>query len=282
MPYHDLRQFLSVLEERGLLSEVTHPVDKDWEIAAVCRVNFQDIPVQERTALLFSNIEGFDIPLVAGVLGGSDAVYAAALDTSVDQVLDKWTNGVQSPIPPRLVPQGPCQEHVITGDQVDVQILPHPVWTVGEDPGPYVTAPYVVSKHPETGVRNVGTYRLQIKGPTRLGMMAQPRQGVARRIRANEANEQPTEVAIVIGADPVVGLVSVTAFPQGQDELALAGGIRGAPIDVVHCRTVDLEVPATAEIVIEGRVLPQVRELEVPSASTPASWARVARTSWSK
>src|SRR4051812_6354030 len=95
MPYHDLRQFLSVLEERGLLSQVTRPVNKDWEIAAVCRVNFQDVPVQERTALMFSNIQGYDIPLVAGVLGGSDAIYAAALDTSVDHVLDKWTSGVQ-------------------------------------------------------------------------------------------------------------------------------------------------------------------------------------------
>ena len=264
MAYHDLRHFLSVLEERGLLSRVSRPVDKDWEIAAVCRVNFQDVPVQQRTALMFTDLTGYDIPLVAGVLGGSDAIYAAALDTEVDQVLDTWTRGVQSPIVPALVSKGLCQEHVLTGNAVDVQRLPHPVWTVGQDPGPYVTAPYVISKDPRSGVRNVGTYRLQVKGPDRMGMMANRRQGISAHIAANEAAARPTEVAIVIGADPVVGLVSVTAFPQGQDELALAGGIRGAPIEVVRCCSVDLEVPATAEIVIEGRVLPGVREQEGP------------------
>src|SRR5487761_1137683 len=97
--YDDLRSFLAALDERGLLSRITKPVDKDWEISAVCRVNFQSVPDSERTALMFTNIEGFDVPLVVGVLGGSEEIYALALDTTIDQVLDKWSRGVQAPIP---------------------------------------------------------------------------------------------------------------------------------------------------------------------------------------
>lgn len=262
--YQDLREYLGVLDERGLLSRIDRPVDKDWEVAAVCRVNFQDVPSRERTALMFTHVAGHSQPLVAGVLGGSDAIYAAALGTTVDRVVDVWTEGARSPIPAVTVGSGACQENVLLGAEADVCLFPHPVWTVGQDPGPYITSAYVVSKDPETGVRNVGTYRLQIKARDHMGMMASARQGVARHIAKHEALDRPTDVAIVIGTDPVVGLTSVTPFPQGQDELAVAGGVRGAPVPVVRCRTVDLEVPATAEIVIEGHVPPHTRELEGP------------------
>lgn len=262
--YEDLRAHLRALEERGLLSRVTRPVDKDWEIAAVCRANFQSVPDAERTALMFTNVKGFDVPLVAGVLGGSEAIYALALETSVDTVLDKWTAGVQTPIKPVRVDAGPCQENVLLGEDVDITMFPHPIWTVGQDAGPYITGPFIISRDPENGIGNVGTYRLQVKAPDRMGMMVSPTHGTAQHIRKNEAAGRDTEVAIVIGAEPVFGLVSVASFPHGQDEMALAGGIRGAAIPVVACRTVDLEVPATAEIVIEGRVKAGVRELEGP------------------
>jgi UbiD family decarboxylase len=213
---------------------------------------------------MFTNVEGFSIPVVAGVLGGSDEIYATALSTSVDKVLDTWTSGARSPIPPRLIDDGPVHENVLLGDEADVCRLPHPVWTVGQDPSAYITAACVISKDPDTRVGNVGTYRFQIKDPRRLGMMASARQGVARHIAKNDAQDQPTEIAVVLGPEPVVGLTSVSSFPHGQDELAIAGGIRGAAVPVVRCRTLDLEVPATAEIVIEARVLPRVRELEGP------------------
>jgi UbiD family decarboxylase len=262
--YEDLRSYLSALDERGLLSRVTRSVDKDWEVAAVCRRNFYAVPDAERTALMFTNVEGFDVPLVAGALGGSEAIYATALETSVDQVLDKWTRGVQSPIAPVRVDRGPCQENVLLGEDVDVTMFPHPIWTVGQDAGPYITGPFIISRDPENGIGNVGTYRLQVKGPDRLGMMVSPIHGTAHHIRKNEAAGRDTEIAIVIGTEPVFGLVSVTSFPHGADEMALAGGIRGAAIPVVPCRTVDLDVPATAEIVIEGRVKAGVREAEGP------------------
>lgn len=264
MAYSDFQAYLNVLEQRGLLTRVTRAVDKDWEIAAVCRVHFQDIPTNERSALMFTNIKGFETPLVAGALGGSPYIYAAALESTVDQVLDRWSRGIKSPLAPERVRDGLCHENVLLGEACDLQRFPHPIWTVGRDPGPYITSPYIISKDPETGVRNVGTYRLQVKGPRRMGMMTTGRKGIDVHVRKNAAAGKDTEVAIVIGADPVVGLVSVTTFPENHDELAIAGGIRQEPLPVVRCRTVDLEVPATAEIVIEGHVISGVREAEGP------------------
>ncbi|HLI27254.1 MAG TPA: UbiD family decarboxylase, partial [Chloroflexota bacterium] len=129
---------------------------------------------------------------------------------------------------------------------------------------PFQTSALVISRDPETGVRNVGTYRVQMKGPRRTGLMVNPPRNMTQHIRKHEAAGRDTEVAIVIGADPVVGLCGVTPFPYGQDELALAGGVRGAPVEVVRCKTVDLEVPATAEIVIEGYIPCGGREWEGP------------------
>ena len=150
------------------------------------------------------------------------------------------------------------------GEQANIEMLPAPVWTVGQDPGPYHTSPFVISRDPQTRTPNVGTYRLQVKGPRKGGLMINPQRGMRLHIQKNEAQGAGTQAAIVFGTDPVIGLTSVSPFPMGVDELAAAGGIRGEPVEVVRCRTVDLEVPATAEIVIEGRVPFQGTEPEGP------------------
>ena len=198
--YQDFREYLSTLDARSLLSTISRPVDKDWEIAAVCRVAFQDIPSRERPALKFTNIQGHSVPLVAGVLGGSDQIYATALSTTVDKVLDVWSGGARNPIPPVLVDDGPVHENVHLAGDVDVRRLPHPIWTVGQDPGPYITSACVISKDPETGVRNVGTYRFQIKGRDRLGMMASPRQGVG----GNPPSSNPSALLTYAAGLPVI------------------------------------------------------------------------------
>lgn len=263
MPYKDLREYLHVLEEKGLLCHVTAEVDKDWEISAVCRRTFRTIPQQRRPALMFDCIKGHTIPLVVGILGGSREIYATALETDQAGVFAKWEGG-KNPIPPRRVESGPCQEVVHMGEEANIEILPTPVWTVGQDPGPYHTSPFVISRDPETGIQNVGTYRLQVKGPRRGGFMINPQRNMRQHLQKNDAQGRPTEAAIVFGTDPVVGLTSVSPFPYGVDELAAAGGIRGEPVEVVRCLTVDLQVPATAEIVVEGRIPFQGREQEGP------------------
>ena len=264
MPYRDLREYLEVLEKKGLLCHVEAEVDKDWEISAVCRRAFQRIPQDRRPALMFDRIRNHSMPLVIGVLGGSRRIYATALETDVEGVLDKWESGGKNPLKAERVEKGQCQEVVHKGEDADLEMLPAPIWSVTEDPGPYHTSPFVISRDPETGIQNVGVYRVQVKGPQRAGLMINPPRNMNHHIRKNESQEQATDVALVFGTDPVVGLTAVTPFPYGVNELEVAGGVRGEPVEVVRCLTVDLEVPATAEIVVEGRVPCQGREPEGP------------------
>jgi len=263
MAYRDLREYLKALELRGKLHHVKKEVDPDWEVAAVMRRTFQRIPPARRPAMMFEKVRGHAMPLVAGILGASPEVYALALETSVDQISDTWARAQTNPIPPVTVATGPVKEHILKGDRADVGTLPLCVWTRGEDPAPYVTGPCVVSKDPETGERNMGTYRLQLKGPRKFGLwLSNTWRDMYPHLMKNEAKGQPTPCAIVIGCDPPVPLTSV-ARVRG-DEFGVAGGLRGAPLEVVKCETNDLEVPAHAEIVIEGFVPAGVREQEGP------------------
>ena len=263
MAYADLRQYLQRLEEKGLLCHVTAEVDKDWEISAVCRHAFRTIPQERRPALMFDCIKGFKIPLVVGILGGSREIYATALESEPDRLWETWERS-KNLIPPRLVEKGVCQEVVHLGAEANLEVLPAPIWTVGQDPGPYHTSPFIVTRDPETGIPNLGTYRVQVKGPRRAGIMINPNRHGRIHMEKHEALGKDTEMAIVLGTDPVVGLTSVSPFPYGVDELAAAGGIRGEAVEVVRCKTVDLLVPATAEIVVEGRIRCGAREGEGP------------------
>jgi UbiD family decarboxylase len=265
MAYADLREYLSVLEKKGKLKRVKKQVDKDWELAAVCRQLFHKIAPEKRPALLFENVKGFSIPVAAGVLGASKQIYALGLETdSVEGINCKWDHALGNPIPPRMVKTGPCKENVLHGDQVNISKLPVPVWTVGEDPGPFFTSPYVITKDPETGNRNVGTYRMQVKGPNKTGFLIGVRQDAAWHIKRNNELNKPTPVAVVIGADPSIGYVSVSKMSDALDEFAVAGALRGEPVDLVPCETVPLEVPATAEIVLEGEIPANTLEPEGP------------------
>jgi UbiD family decarboxylase len=264
MAYNDLQEYLARLEAAGKLHRVAKPVDPAWEVAAVTRQTFDQYGWDERPALCFERVGESEYPLVVGVVGGSPAIYAHALSTTVDQIDELWRRAQQQPIDPVLVPDGQCKEVVVRDDDVNLQIFPHAVWTPGADPGPYITAPLVVTKDPETGGRNVGTYRLQVKGPRRLGIYMTPTQHGARHLAKHEQAGQDMPVAVVIGADPTVVLASVTKFPYTMDEYRVAGGLRGEPVPLVRCETADLEVPAHAEIVLEGVIRAGFREDEGP------------------
>jgi UbiD family decarboxylase len=265
MAYKDLREYMAALEEKGKLKRVTKEVDKDWEIAAVCRQLFKKISPYKRPAVVFENVKGFKIPVTAGVLGASKEIYALGLETdSVEGINRKWDHALEHPIPPRMVKTGPCKENILHGDQVDILKLPVPIWTVGEDPGPFFTSPYVITKDPDTGIRNVGTYRMQVKGPAKTGFLIGVRQDAAWHLRKNDQQNKPTPVAVVLGSDPSIGYVSVSKMSDALDEFAVAGGLRGEPVDLVPCETIPLEVPATAEIVLEGEIPPNALEHEGP------------------
>lgn len=260
MAYRDLRDYLKVLDEAGCLHHIRTEVDKEWEIAAVCRLVFQDIPEEQRPALIFDNVKGHTIPVCAGVLGASRWVYAMALETKPEEIPEKWARAQRTPIPPRLAGDGPVHEIIKRGDAANLLELPVPVWTRRHDPGPYLTAPCVITRDPETGHLNVGTYRCQIKGPRKIGMWVNFHQHARRHIEPQRLAGIRVPVAIVLGPDPAVSLCSVSRIVYGVDELAVAGGLRGAPLDIVKSATSDLPVPATSEIVIEGEILPDLEE----------------------
>jgi UbiD family decarboxylase len=265
MAYHDLREYVAILEKHGKLKRVTKEVDKDWEIAAVCRQLFKKIAPSKRPAVIFENVKGFNIPVVAGVLGASREIYALGLQTeTVEGINRKWDHALGNPIAPRMVKDGPCKENILHGEQVDITKLPVPTWTVGEDPAPFFTSPYLITKDPDTGVRNVGTYRMQVKGSNKTGLLIGRRQDAAMHIQKNNARNKPTPLAVVIGADPSIGYVSVSKMSESLDEFAVAGALRGQPVDLVPCETVPLEVPATAEIVLEGEIPANAVEPEGP------------------
>lgn len=272
MPYKDMRDYLATLDKLGKLHHVKTEVDKDWEIAAVCRKLFQSIPTAKRPAIIFDNVKGSSVPVVAGMLGASPEVYALALETTPDKILDKWTHALQNPIQPVKVTEAPCQEVIHLGDAVDLYQIPVPIWTVEHDPAPFFTSPCVITVDPESGVGNVGTYRMQIKGKNRTGIGGFHIDGVqhfAIHLRKYKALGKKMPVAVVNGADPSIPLTSVTRVPYELDELAVAGGLRGEAVPVVACKTVPLVVPATAEYVLEGWIDPEKLEFEGPFGEYP-------------
>ena len=274
MPYADLRAYLATLEEKGKLKRVRKEVDKDWEIAAVCRQLFKKIAPEKRPALLFENVKGFSMPVAAGVLGASKDIYAIGLETdSVEGINRKWDHALEHPIPPRLVKTGPCKENIWHADRVDLLSLPVPIWTVGEDPGPFLTSPYVITKDPETGNRNVGTYRMQVKGRNKTGFLIGMRQDAAWHVRKNDAENRPTPVAVVLGTDPAIGYVSVSKMSDALDEFAVAGALRGKPVDLVPCETVRSKCRRPPRLYSRAKFLLIRWRTKGRLANTPGTWA---------
>jgi UbiD family decarboxylase len=269
MVYGDLREYLDELEKHGKLKHVKPEVDITWEVACIARWVFQAVPENERYGLMFDHPKGFDIPIVTGVFGASREIYAIALGTTTDRIFEKWYEALKNPISPKEVKAGSVQEVVEEGEDVDLYKIPIPTWTPGKDGGPYLTAPCVITKDPETGLQNVGTYRTQIQTRNRTGILIMPPKDIGIHFYNHyEPKGKGMPVAVAFGVDPSIGLASLTRVPYGVDELAVAGGLRGSPIETVRGITVDLQVPARAEYVIEGEVLPHVREKEGPFGET--------------
>lgn len=263
MAYRDFRHYLKVLEQKGKLRRVKKEVDKDWELACIARWVFQSLPENERYGLQFENVKGFDVPVVLGALGASREVYALALETTADKIYEKWCQALSQPIPPRPVEEAPVKEVIKKGKEVNLLEVPVPVFTPGRDDGPYVSSSAVITKDPDTGIQNVGNYRQRIIARDRVGILIAPTQHIGMHyFHKYQPRNEPMPIAISIGNDPTVALTAVAKIPYGVDELCVAGGFRGEGIPVVRAETVDLMVPANAEYVIEGYVLPHARDKE--------------------
>lgn len=189
-----------------------------------------------------------------------------AMRCEPQEISDAWTKAQLNPIGPQMVETGPVQEEVHVGDKLlehgGMEEFPVPISTPGFDNAPYLTAANWVSKDPETGIRNIGNYRSMVKSRTRLGFMARGTQHLRIQWEKSRKLGRPLQAAIAIGPTPNVGLTATAKVPLGIDEYAVAGGIAGEPVKLVKCKTVDIEVPATAEIVLEGELPVDVIEQE--------------------
>ena len=267
-PPLDFQHHLRLLEERGLLTRIDRVIDKDSELHPLVRWQFQGgLAEEQRRAFLFTNVvdgsgRRYDIPVAVGALGASPAIYAVGMGKPVDDIGDAWTRAIAAPIPPVVVSTGACQEVVTRGSDLlrpgeGLARLPIPVSTPGFDSAPYLTATLCVTRDPESGVQNMGTYRGALKAQDRLGVRMSSRPGGAGGYlhwRKYQKRKEPMPCAIVIGCAPVVLFTGPQKLPVDQDEMAVAGGLAGGPIRIVKAITVDLYVPADAEIVIVGLI----------------------------
>jgi len=258
MSFSDLRTFINALEEAGDLIRIDEEIETKHGIAAYIRKT-SDI---SGPALFFERVKGFSIPVVGGLFAHRRRAVMA-LNTTSEEAVSTFLAARDNLLPTRIVKSGPCKEVICVGKEADLLRLPVPTYCA-DDSGPYITAGVVISKDPEDGSKNASIYRMEVKGKRRLGVLSEPPHHLGIHFRSAEALGKPLEVAVALGVAPGVLIATQWEAPYGVDELTLAGALQGKAIDVVKCETVDLEVPATAEIVIEGKMLPKVRENEGP------------------
>ena len=274
MRFKDIREFAAFLESRGELRRVPAPVSRDLEITEITdRVIKSGGP-----ALLFENVVGYEAPLLINMFGTHQrtawALGVEHLDELVARVrrLLSLTQGPPTGLGarlgalsdvlgvararPKLVRRAPCQEVVLTGSDVDLNVMPAlKCWPL--DAGRFITLPLVITRDPDSGRRNVGTYRMQIYDERTAGLHWQTHKvGAAHHDAGVRGGLERLEVAVAVGGDPATIWAGSMPLPPDLDELAIAGVIRGEAVQVVKCKTVDLEVPANAEYVIEGYVTP--------------------------
>lgn len=276
--YDDIDSHLSKLDALGLLYTVDRAIDKDTELHPLVRWQYRGgIPEADRKAFLFTNIvdgAGRSYPgarVAVGALAGTRRIYALGMNKPEADIGKTWLDAMAHPIAPRKVDQAPCQEVVTIGDALaiagnGVDALPVPISTPGYDTAPYFTAALWVSCDPDTGIQNMGLYRGNLKAPDRVAVMMERSTlaGGAVHWLKYKALGKPMPVAAVLGAPPLVTFTGPQKLPLDCDEIGVAGGLAGRPINVVKCRTVDLWVPAEAHVVVEGLIDTDKLEPEGP------------------
>ncbi len=279
MAYQDLQSFLKDLEKADELLRIKEPISPYLEIT-----EFTDrISKQHGPALLFENVVGYKTPVLTNAFGSFKRITMAlgvnSLETLGQQILDFLQ--VEAPdslikklrllpklkrlsnIFPKLVKTAPCQEVVLKDEEVDLNKFPilH-CWPL--DGGRFITLPLVFTKHPITKVRNVGMYRMQVYDKMTTGMHWHPQKGGAQHYRVAEELGQRLEVAVSIGPEPAMTYAATAPLPEDIDEVFLAGFLKNGPVEMVKCLTIDQEVPANSQIVLEGYVEPGERRKEGP------------------
>jgi len=279
MAYQDLQSFLEDLEKAHELLRIKEPISPYLEITEIT----DRISKQHGPALLFENVVGYETPVLTNAFGSFKRITMAlsvnSLETLGQQILDFLQ--VEAPdslikklklLPklrhlsnmfPKLIKTAPCQEVVLKDEEVDLNKFPilH-CWPL--DGGRFITLPLVFTKHPITKVRNVGMYRMQVYDKMTTGMHWHPQKGGAQHYRVAEELGQRLEVAVSIGPEPAMTYAATAPLPEDIDEVFLAGFLKNGPVEMVKCLTIDQEVPANSQIVLEGYVEPGERRKEGP------------------
>lgn len=255
MTFPDLRSYLDYLEEIGDLLHVPEPVDCKFDISSYTECAYIKGKLRGEPAMFFDQVKGHTLPVVTNLFGTFkrfSSVYGLREDNFFPVLVDRYDKLVE----PKVVSSGPCQEVVLLDKEVDLTNFPI-MWWNEHDAGPYINSGVDITKDPDTGKHNAGRYRLQFKGPRKLGIYASERQHIGvhfNKWRAKGAKEM--DVAIALGVPPALEIASVSTIPYDWEEYAWAAGNTesGDPIELVKAKTVDLLVPARAEIIIEGKI----------------------------
>ena len=285
----DLRDYIRICEQEGLLKRIKAEVDWDLELSHIAKVTEE----RQGPALLFEKIKGYNSPVLTSVCTTTSRlalIMGMPKDTLLHELAREWVNRVANKIPPKFVDKAPFQENVDEGDKVNLLKFPVPRFYPRDGGRYFGTAHYVITKSPKTGWVNIGTYRAQLHDEKTLGTNFISGKHSDIILKEYQELGKPMPVALVIGGDPLMFLMGASRFSAFESEYEYAGALRGAPIEVVQAETVDLPIQAGAEIVVEGEVDPGPTKPEGPfgeytgyysgSGSEPRNFIKVKRVSY--
>jgi len=256
--WRDMREFLDFLEGRGEVMHIEDEVDPDWEVNGITKL----VTHRMGPVVVFDKVRGSDYPLVTGLLA-SERRYLWALGLEdLSELNNEWIKRTAELLAPKIVKAGVCQQEVILESDIDIKRICNIKWHQ-HDGGCYPgTLSVSITKDPETGIQNAGCYRMATLGKNRLSWGAAPYSHGQLHLTKYERRNEPMPMAVITGFDPVVEIAGATRTPPGIDEFYLAGALRREPLEVVKCKTIDINVPAYAEWVFEGVIQPGIREID--------------------
>ena len=264
-----LRRHIEGLAAAGKLERIQLPADVDNDVSAMSYLTY----VQKHKACHFTELIGFPDWELASQLVMDRAMWAIALGIPESEVVETFARRLAQPVAPVLTENALVQEVVEVGDEVDLMKIPA-IWTSERDPGRYIASGMCIIKDPKTGVRNMSVHRAQILSRNSTGYYMLPRQAM-RIHQMHQDLGRPMEAAMVIGGHPLIMFAAGFVAPFGMDELAIAGGLLGEPVRLVKCKTIDMEVPADAELVLEGEILPEEIAPEGPFGEVTGTYSKV-------
>lgn len=264
-----IRGYLANLEQQGELVRFQKKVDPLENLTAIGWKTYDRLG----KASLFDNLTGFPGWQVCNQIITDRRKWGIGLGVEEGEVIETFNQRVKEPIEPVMVnkTEAPVKELIYQGDEVNLAKLPA-AWTSELDPGPFIASGMAIIKDPDTGIRNMSIHRQQIMGKNRTGYLICPRQALRIYQKYQERN-QPMPVAMVIGAHPAIYFSSSYTAPYGVDELTIAGALMGEPVRLVKCETIDIEVPAEAEIILEGQIPPDALTPEGPFGEGSGGYA---------